>query len=40
MMTFIKWFSLILLACLSWLVGIITMEYFRPYQKVNIHLKK
>lgn len=39
MMTFIKWFTLILLACLSWLVGVITMEYFRPYKKVTIRVK-
>ena len=28
-----------LLAALSWLVGIITLEYFRPYRKISIRVK-
>lgn len=39
MFTVFKWIIVVLLAALSWLVGIITLEYFRPYQKVRIRLK-
>jgi len=39
MITVLKWITVFLLAALSWLVGIITLEYFRPYQKVRIRLK-
>lgn len=39
MVATLKWFIVLLLAALSWLVGIITLEYFRPYQKVRINLK-
>jgi len=39
MVTIFKWITVIVLAALSWLVGIITLEYFRPYKKVPIHVK-
>jgi hypothetical protein len=39
MFSFFKWTVLVLLAGLTWLVALITAEYFRPYQKVRIHLK-
>lgn len=39
MVTILKWITVLLLASLSWLVGVITLEYFRPYQKVRIRLK-
>jgi hypothetical protein len=39
MVTVLKWITVVLLAVLSWLVGIITLEYFRPYQKVRIRSK-
>jgi hypothetical protein len=39
MITTLKWIVVLLLAAFSWLVGIITLEYFRPYQKVRIHMK-
>ena len=39
MVAILKWFIVLLLAALSWLVGIITLEYFRPYKKVPIRVK-
>lgn len=39
MVTVFKWLIVVLLAGLSWLVGVITLEYFRPYKKVTIRIK-
>ncbi len=39
MLASFKWFVILLLAGLAWLVGVITTEYLRPYQKVRIRLK-
>ena len=39
MVTIFKWITVLVLAALSWLVGIITLEYFRPYKKVPIRVK-
>ena len=39
MTTVFKWITVILLACLSWLIGVITLEYYRPYQKVTIRTR-
>jgi hypothetical protein len=36
MVTFVKWFFTLLLAGLAWLVGLYTVEYFRPYKKITI----
>ena len=36
MLTFFKWFFMLLLAGIAWLVGLYTMEYFRPYKKIAI----
>lgn len=36
MFTFFKWVFMLLLAVLGWLVGLYTMEYFRPYKKIAI----
>jgi hypothetical protein len=40
MTTFVKWFTVILLASVSWLIGVITLEYFRPYKKVPVRIVK
>jgi hypothetical protein len=40
MTTAIKWISVVLLASLSWLIGVITLEYFRPYKKVPVRIVK
>jgi len=39
MFSFLKLTVVVLLAGLTWLVALITAEYFRPYQKVRIRLK-
>jgi hypothetical protein len=39
MITVLKWITVVLLASLSWLIGVITMEYFRPYKKVPVRIK-
>jgi hypothetical protein len=39
MTTIFKWIVLVVLAGLSWLIGIITLEYFRPYKKVPVRVK-
>ena len=39
MLSTLKWIIVLVLAAVSWLVGIITLEYFRPYKKVPIRIK-
>lgn len=39
MVTALKWVTVLLLAAISWLVGVITLEYFRPYRKISIRTK-
>jgi len=39
MITVLKWIAVVLLAGFSWLLGIITLEYFRPYRKISIRVK-
>ena len=39
MISVLKWIFIALLAVFSWLVTVITLEYYRPYKKVPIHLR-
>jgi len=39
MITTAKWLITILFAGLAWLVGNYTVEYFRPYKKIEIRLR-
>lgn len=39
MFAIFKWLIVLLLAGLAWVIAVITAEYFRPYQKVRIHLR-
>jgi len=39
MTTILKWIAAALLAVLAGLIASITVEYFRPYKKIKIHLR-
>jgi hypothetical protein len=36
MVFFFKWSAALLLTALAWLVGMYTLEYFRPYKKITL----
>ena len=40
MFVVVKWIIAALLAGFAWLVTGYTIEYFRPYKKIDIHLRK
>ena len=40
MFVIVKWIFAALLAGFAWLVTGYTVEYFRPYRKIGIRLKK
>jgi hypothetical protein len=40
MFVIVKWIVVALLAGFTWLVTGYTIEYFRPYKKINIKLRK
>jgi hypothetical protein len=40
MFVIVKWIIVALLAGFAWLVTGYTIEYFRPYKKIGIRLKK
>ncbi|HEX5809848.1 MAG TPA: hypothetical protein VFY25_14365 [Anaerolineales bacterium] len=39
MITALKWITAALLAGFAWLVTGYTIEYFRPYKKIRIHIR-
>jgi hypothetical protein len=40
MFIIVKWIVVALLAGFAWLVTGYTIEYFRPYKKINIRFRK
>ncbi|HLE90395.1 MAG TPA: hypothetical protein VI753_04530 [Anaerolineales bacterium] len=40
MSTVIRWIAAVLLAGLTWLVAGYTAEYFRPYKKIRMNVRK
>lgn len=40
MFVIVKWIVVALLTAFAWLVTGYTIEYFRPYKKINIKLNK
>jgi len=36
----IRWIAAVLLAGLAWLVAGYTTEYFRPYKKIRVQMRK
>ena len=40
MITFFKWFATALMAGLAWFVTSYTVEYFRPYKKIRVGIKR
>jgi len=36
MITFVKWIFMLMFAGLAWLVGMYTVEYYRPFKKIDL----